>query len=243
MREFDNNWKRLESVIAWANMTTNCFAKQIGLARAETLYQIKRGHYGISRGLAARIVNRFPEIDKLWLLTGEGQMFKGDCCADGSTECRAGKTAPDAAGTAGTDWADWAAGAAGAAEQQQTPYYDGGIGVCRAIADGENPQPAGRIVLPGQTECDFALRCTDGDMEPELPEGCIMLLKKQTTADYCGRAYVIVGRKIVTLRYVSGPDADGRLTLTDGNGKNETTQCNDIAAAYRVAATIIIKKS
>ena len=66
---------RLQSVIFWANMTTNAFALHIGLPRAENLYQIKRGNYGISMRLASRIVAKFPEINKLWLLTGEGEML------------------------------------------------------------------------------------------------------------------------------------------------------------------------
>lgn len=70
-----NNWERIESVIRWANMTINYFAHHIGLARGENLYQIKRGNNGISRDLADRIVAKFPQIDKLWLLTGEGEMF------------------------------------------------------------------------------------------------------------------------------------------------------------------------
>lgn len=72
------NWERLESVIRWANMTTNYFALHIGLARAENLYHIKRGNYGISYDLADRIVQHFPEIDRTWLLTGIGSMIKGE---------------------------------------------------------------------------------------------------------------------------------------------------------------------
>lgn len=75
MREKKNNWLRIEAVIKWANMSTNYFARHIGLARGENLYQIKRGNNGISFDVADRIVEKFPQIDKLWLLTGEGQMF------------------------------------------------------------------------------------------------------------------------------------------------------------------------
>ncbi len=75
MREKQNNWERIEAVIKWANMSTNYFARHIGLARGENLYQIKRGNNGISLDVADRIVTKYPQIDKLWLLTGEGQMF------------------------------------------------------------------------------------------------------------------------------------------------------------------------
>lgn len=76
MRHSQEIWARIESVIKWANMTTNSFSKRIGLRHSENLYQIKRGNNGISRDLADRIVSEFPEINKLWLLTGEGSMFR-----------------------------------------------------------------------------------------------------------------------------------------------------------------------
>lgn len=52
MREKQNNWQRIEAVIKWANMSTNYFARHIGLARGENLYQIKRGNNGISLDVA-----------------------------------------------------------------------------------------------------------------------------------------------------------------------------------------------
>lgn len=56
-------------------MTVNYFAHHIGLSRSENLYRIKRGDNGISRDLANRIVGAFPEIDRVWLLTGVGHML------------------------------------------------------------------------------------------------------------------------------------------------------------------------
>ena len=73
-----NNWDRLVALIEWTGMSTNRFAMSIGLARAENLYHIKRGNFGISEVLAERIIARFPEIDKTWLLTGVGAMLKAD---------------------------------------------------------------------------------------------------------------------------------------------------------------------
>ncbi len=78
MREKSNNWIRIAEVIKWANMSTNSFALHIGLPRGENLYQIKRGNNGISIDLAERIVAKYPQIDKLWLLTGDGTMFAGE---------------------------------------------------------------------------------------------------------------------------------------------------------------------
>lgn len=62
-------------VIRWSGMSTNAFARHIGLPRGENLYQIKRGNNGLSIHVADMICEKFPEIDELWLLTGKNDMF------------------------------------------------------------------------------------------------------------------------------------------------------------------------
>lgn len=69
------NWERLMMVIEWAGMTINSFSRHIGLQRAENLYHIKKGNYGISEDLADRITAYFPMIDRTWLLSGIGNML------------------------------------------------------------------------------------------------------------------------------------------------------------------------
>lgn len=75
-RDISEQWERLSAVIEWSNMTTNSFAKHIGLTSGEVLYRIKRGCNGISYEVADRVVARFPEINRCWLLCGEGRMQK-----------------------------------------------------------------------------------------------------------------------------------------------------------------------
>lgn len=72
-----NNWERIAELLAWLNTNVNRFAQQLGVARAESLYQIKRGNYGISRDLAKRIVENYPQVDYTWLLSGVGSMLQG----------------------------------------------------------------------------------------------------------------------------------------------------------------------
>ena len=66
-------WARLEQVIQMSGMSTNSFAKHIGLAHGANLYQIKRGNNRISRKVADCVCEKYPAVDKLWLLTGEVQ--------------------------------------------------------------------------------------------------------------------------------------------------------------------------
>lgn len=75
MTQNNGNWERIYAIISRAQMTTNYFARYIGLPYGENLYQIKRGNNGISRDVAERIVSKFPEISKAWILTGEGSMY------------------------------------------------------------------------------------------------------------------------------------------------------------------------
>lgn len=72
------NWQRIEQVIKWTGAASvSAFAREIGLNRAENLYQIKRGNNGISRDLAESVTAKYPQISKAWLLTGEGEMLPG----------------------------------------------------------------------------------------------------------------------------------------------------------------------
>ena len=60
-------------------MTTNSFAKALGYSRSMTLYHVLNEKDGegrkISAKLATKICSVFPEIDKAWLLTGQGEMI------------------------------------------------------------------------------------------------------------------------------------------------------------------------
>ena len=73
-----DNWSRLLKVIERFGKSINGFAMKIGLQRAENLYHIRKGNYGISDDLADRIIGYDPEIDRTWLLSGVGSMLKSD---------------------------------------------------------------------------------------------------------------------------------------------------------------------
>lgn len=73
--ETNTNWQRLEQVINWSELSTNRFAREIGLKRSENLYQIKRGSFGISKSLSELICAKYPGVNRAWLLTGESEMF------------------------------------------------------------------------------------------------------------------------------------------------------------------------
>ncbi|MBR5852765.1 MAG: hypothetical protein IKY74_01020 [Alistipes sp.] len=66
----------MEKVIEHLGLSIITFAKQLGMPRPESLYQIRKGNFGISPDLADRIVRLDPNIDRTWLLSGIGSMLK-----------------------------------------------------------------------------------------------------------------------------------------------------------------------
>ena len=174
MREKQNNWQRIEAVIKWANMSTNYFARHIGLARGENLYQIKRGNNGISLDVADRIVSKFPQ----------------------------------------------------------------------AIAHVTHLEAESSLVIPQAGECDLAMCYMGRAMGDALPPGAVVLLKAvDRDAIIPGGEYVIVSRKIVTLRIVRLADGEDKLRLVAGDRENYDDiilNVSDISSVYKVKGKLII---
>lgn len=72
----EDPWTRVEQVAHWAGVKVHGLAVDAGMQRGQSLYQIKQGRRGVSRGMAEAICANLPDLDKLWLLTGEGSMFR-----------------------------------------------------------------------------------------------------------------------------------------------------------------------
>ena len=70
MEKKNESWERLQRVIANSGLSVNGFASHIGLSRGENLYQIKRGNNAISKDVARRINEKFPQYSITWLMTG-----------------------------------------------------------------------------------------------------------------------------------------------------------------------------
>ena len=157
-------------------MTTNAFARHIGLPRAENLYQIKRGNNGISNRLAARIAGVYNEISLSWLLTGRGAMFVDEeemtavvpyfeediCVAAGVVDALEPVCDMVVPGFARCDLA-MRCGSRGAADGQDDRTADGEVTVLllRRCA-GEEPLAAGEYVA---LEGGRGVLCTIGESE------------------------------------------------------------------------------
>ena len=67
--------ERLSILREYTRLSLNGIASRIGTS-PQNLYDIKNGRHGFSRGLADLICEEFQNINKAWLITGEGNITR-----------------------------------------------------------------------------------------------------------------------------------------------------------------------
>jgi len=72
-----NDKERIEELLYHFRMMQKDFAEKCGIL-PETIADIKREKHGISKRVFGKIIKAFPEVNKEWLATGDGEMLIGD---------------------------------------------------------------------------------------------------------------------------------------------------------------------
>lgn len=67
--------ERLSVILDYTGLKMNALARRIGTG-AQTFYDIRDGRHDFSKKIADLICNEFPNINKAWILTGEGSALK-----------------------------------------------------------------------------------------------------------------------------------------------------------------------
>lgn len=69
--------ERIESLSSYLNINIKAMAERCGYDRPQAFYDIQRGKTKeISTSMTNKIISAFPEINRIWLRTGEGEMLK-----------------------------------------------------------------------------------------------------------------------------------------------------------------------
>ena len=69
--------ERIHTLIHRENISRREFAIKVGKP-VSNIYEILSGKRGIPKGLSTDIFTAFPQVNKDWLLFGEGSMYEGD---------------------------------------------------------------------------------------------------------------------------------------------------------------------
>ena len=124
----------------------------------------------------------------------------------------------------------------------QIPFYN--VDVEQGIAHLEHLEAESNLVVPPVGVCDLAMCYTGRAMGNIVPPGTVVLLKAvDRDAIIPGGEYVIVCRKIVTLRIVRAADEEGKVRLVAGDRENYddiVLNVNDIVSVYKVKGKLII---
>ena len=126
--------------------------------------------------------------------------------------------------------------AGGTAVRSMIPVYDTDV-ICLAQME-RLPQPAGQIVLPRAGAVSFAAPLLNRTMEPDLPNGALLLLAAVEPADLLpGYAYLVVtDRMAVVWRVLRAEEDPEQLRLVAANPTYGEVRIGEyeIRALYRV---------
>lgn len=183
---------RIQEIITHIGVTPYEFSKKMGVKRPDGLYKILDKKSKPSPKTLEKIRSAYPQINYTWLLTGEGEMLKGE------TSTQKEESKPDRSLTT----------------TKGVPYYD--IDFTLSFAEVENSQqvvPDSYVTHPFFTGCDYVIRASGQSMAKIIKHGdAIGLIEIPNWQDFIpmGEVYAIVTHngfrmiKIIT----KGPDDD-----------------------------------
>lgn len=74
----------INKLLIYSELNAKSFSEKIGLERPQAIYDILKGKTkSISLAMQDKILSVFPELNRTWLLTGEGEMLKGESQGSG----------------------------------------------------------------------------------------------------------------------------------------------------------------
>lgn len=205
---------RINELMRFYSLNKTQFSNKIGVHQSN-LSKIFNGERSIGDGTINKIVLAF-DINKNWLLTGEGDMLKaGDS-----------KPAPEISYTDGV------------------PYFD--VDFKLGFDEMENPgttNPEYLIKMPGYEKATMWCNVTGRSMEPEISNGDIIALERIEDFSFLpfGDVYgIITVNGMRTIKRLGRGASEGsyRLIPTNKEYDEQEIPVTAIAAVYRVMGTM-----
>jgi len=152
MRRID----RFDKYMKYSGLNDNKVTVQLGLTVGVIGKSRKEGR-DLSDKVIEEILNYYTDINRIWLLTGDGEMLKSDSpvVAENINVISTGRV---------------------------IPYYDAEVAAGTAYGmEMTQTQPAGMIEIGGlMKDSEFAMRVYGNSMVPNYPAGCVVGLRQYT---------------------------------------------------------------
>jgi phage repressor protein C with HTH and peptisase S24 domain len=219
--------EKINMILEYLSLNPSDFAKAVGLRHAQNVYDIQKNKVDISKQVATKIVAAFPNVDKHWLLTGEGEMFKNE-----DEKAYSVSTEKNASGS-----------------YRLVPLYNldavGGMNTLNEVL-GEPEYIERYVPFEGAGEHDVCMYVSGNSMMPTYNSGCILLTRRvEGWREYFGYGHCYVlflkdGRRILKEVQKSEINPNEYVLCVSYNEKNppEELSRNFILAVYKVVMSL-----
>jgi phage repressor protein C with HTH and peptisase S24 domain len=203
------------------------FENNLGASRGSISKAVKDGK-SIGSNVLEKIIALYPDLNPVWLLTGEGEMFIDKDSAPAITTF---KLKTDST-----------------VESQQIPLYnlEAVAGLVPLFLNSRALQPVDHISIPHLPKCDGAVYVTGDSMYPLLKSGDIVLYKiieDVPNGIFWGEMYLLGidmgGEEYITVKYIHQSDKEGFIKLVSENPHHQHKE----VAVDKIRALALIKAS
>lgn len=216
---------RVNELISWYKITRVEFERRAGLSNGYT--RNLGGTPGADKLEA--ILNAFPEVSRVWLLTGEGKMLKNTSDVGKISTAKPSHNEEEKFYT------------------YLLPVAAIGGELSGFDCDSVMPRDCERVISP-VADVDFAMPVIGDSMEPEYPSGARVMVKRVDPGDFIawGNVYVLDTTNGPLIKEVQPSDKGDAFVLCrshnpSGRYKPFDVPLASVRAMYRVVACVSLK--
>ena len=192
--------ERISKLLEYSGLSVNKFSEKIGVKTSQSIRDLLSGKTkGISHSVEDKILSCFTEIDRVWLLTGEGSMLKSSTAQ--KDDVKAVKPEND-------DEIKYV---------RLLPLYAQG-GSLNDFTVSVKDSDCEKVLSPVKG-ADFAIQVQGDSMAPEYPSGSMILIKKINESVFIewGKVYVLDTENGSVVKKVVPSDKDGFIRCVSIN--------------------------
>lgn len=208
---------RISLIVEYSGKNLSEFSRLVGFKTPQTVRELIKGNTKrVSDSVESKILSAFPQINREWLLTGEGEMLRD------LAESKEPELEPEISYTEGV------------------PYFDEDFMLgFEEIMGPANEHPSFLIRMPGYERATLWCNASGHSMEPEISNGDIIALQRVEDFSFLpfGDVYgIITTNGMRTIKRLGRSAREGfyRLIPTNKDYDEQDIPISQIAMVYRV---------
>lgn len=188
--------ERIAAILSHYNLSVNEFTTMAGIKTKQAVYDLLHGKTrSISTAMENKILSCFPEINRAWLLTGDGEMFSTEPPPEVVEVVEYGTPVYDVDATCGD-------------RSRPIVFTDEHI--------------IGHVNLPNVSPTAAIIRANGDSMEPHIHDGDWIAVRevKNLNVLYYGQVYLVITDELRLLKYLRKDEDEQNYVLLRSDNKN-----------------------